>query len=58
MPSPNNYIVSGGFQSETNVAASVYGGIVLSGTLDRIRLTTVNGTDSYDSGSVSLLLEG
>lgn len=29
----------------------------LSATLDRIRLTTVNGTDAFDSGSVNLLYE-
>lgn len=30
----------------------------LSGTLDRIRLTTVNGTDVFDAGSVNILYEG
>lgn len=30
----------------------------LSGTLDRIRLTTVNGTDTFDAGSVNILYEG
>jgi hypothetical protein len=30
----------------------------LSGTLDRIRITTVNGTDTFDAGSINLLLEG
>jgi hypothetical protein len=30
----------------------------LSGALDRLRLTTVNGTDTFDAGSVNLLLEG
>ncbi len=30
----------------------------LSGTLDRIRLTTVNGTDVFDAGSFSVLVEG
>ena len=30
----------------------------LSGTLDRIRLTTVNGTDTFDAGSVNILVEG
>jgi hypothetical protein len=29
----------------------------LSGTLDRIRLTTVNGTDAFDAGSVNILYE-
>jgi len=30
----------------------------LSGTLDRVRITTVNGTDTFDAGSINLLLEG
>jgi hypothetical protein len=34
------------------------GDVTLSGTLDRLRLTTVNGTDTFDAGSVNLLLEG
>jgi hypothetical protein len=34
------------------------GSVTLSGTLDRIRITTVNGTDTFDAGSVNLLLEG
>jgi len=34
------------------------GQVTLSGTLDRVRLTTVNGTDLFDAGSVNLLIEG
>lgn len=34
------------------------GAKTLSGTLDRIRITTVNGTDTFDAGSINLLLEG
>lgn len=35
------------------------GGVIsLAGTLDRIRLTTVNGTDTFDAGSVNILYEG
>jgi len=30
----------------------------LSGTLDRVRLTTVNGTDTFDAGSVNIIYEG
>ena len=30
----------------------------LAGQLDRIRITAVNGTDTFDAGSVSLLIEG
>lgn len=41
-------------------SASVHfmGGVVsLSGTLDRLAITTVNGTDTFDAGSVNILYE-
>ena len=34
------------------------GSKTLSGTLDRLRLTTLNGTDLFDAGSVNILYEG
>ena len=30
----------------------------LSGALDRVRITTVNGTDTFDAGSINILYEG
>lgn len=30
----------------------------LSATLDRVRLTTVNGTDTFDAGTASIIYEG
>jgi hypothetical protein len=33
------------------------GNVTLSGTLDRIRITTVNGTDTFDAGSINILYE-
>jgi len=44
---------------EQSMGATFYGGGVktLSGTLDRIRLTTKNGTDTFDAGSVNILYE-
>jgi len=33
------------------------GSITLGGVLDRIRLTTVNGTDTFDAGSINILYE-
>ena len=35
----------------------VSGEKTLSGTLDRIRLTTVNGTDTFDAGSITVMVE-
>jgi hypothetical protein len=34
------------------------GDVTLSGTLDRVRITTVNGTDTFDAGSINILYEG
>lgn len=44
----------------TAVSASSKGGgkVTLGGALDRIRVTTVNGTDSFDAGSVSIIVKG
>ena len=33
------------------------GAKTLSGTLDRVRITTVNGTDTFDAGSINILTE-
>jgi len=37
--------------------SSQAGSITLSGTLDRVRITTVNGTDTFDAGSINILYE-
>jgi hypothetical protein len=34
------------------------GSVTLSATLDRIRITTVNGTDTFDAGSINIAYEG
>jgi hypothetical protein len=39
------------------VVAISGGSIALGGALDRVRLTTVNGTDTFDAGSVNILYE-
>ena len=38
---------------------TIFGGgdVTLSGTLDRVRITTVNGTDAFDAGTVNILME-
>jgi hypothetical protein len=33
------------------------GNITLGGTLDRVRITTVNGTDTFDAGSINIMYE-
>jgi len=46
---------SGG--NSTNIVASSGGAVTLSSVLDRIRITTVNGTDTFDAGSINILYE-
>lgn len=43
--------------SGSNMAWSA-GSVALSGTLDRVRITTVNGTDTFDAGTINILYEG
>ena len=43
--------------SNTNYSNVFSGSIALSGTLDRIRITTVNGTDTFDAGNINILYE-
>jgi hypothetical protein len=38
-------------------ASSSSGKLVLGGTLDRLRITTVNGTDTFDAGSINIMYE-
>jgi len=38
-------------------ATTFGGGKSLSATLDRVRITTVNGTDTFDAGSINILYE-
>lgn len=56
----SNTWASSGVLFLSDLARPAYsaGGITLPGTLDRIRLTTVNGTDVFDAGSISILVEG
>ena len=50
--------LSGGLNSSgTSYGQSGGGNITLGGTLDRLRITTVNGTDTFDAGSINILYE-
>lgn len=39
------------------VALTGGGSITLGGTLDRVRITTVNGTDTFDAGTINIIYE-
>jgi hypothetical protein len=42
---------------ETSTSGSGAGKLALGGALDRVRITTVNGTDTFDAGSINILYE-
>ena len=44
-------------QSNVGQAITVAGNIALSGVLDRVRITTGNGTDTFDAGSINIMWE-
>jgi hypothetical protein len=47
-----------GFRNDFAMPFSSSGTKSLSTTLDRVRITTVNGTDTFDAGSINILYEG
>lgn len=53
----NIWLGSGVFRYASNGMGLTSGDIALGGTLDRIRITTVNGTDVFDAGSINVLYE-
>ncbi len=56
--SGNTWVLSSNSSSPVANSLSFGNGYVaLGGTLDRIRLTTINGTDSFDAGSINILYE-
>jgi len=56
----NTWTGTGAFGRETGSNTMFFSAGVkaLSGTLDRVRITTVNGTDTFDAGSINILYEG
>jgi hypothetical protein len=56
--SGNTWIASGTLgRTDGAATGGVAGYVALSGTLDRVRITTVNGTDTFDAGSINILYE-
>jgi len=54
----NVWVASGTFDDGATFAGIAQGAKTLSATLDRVRLTTVNGTDTFDAGTVNIMYEG
>jgi hypothetical protein len=55
----NSWTGQGIMGVSTPSSVSHIGGVkTLSATLDRVRITTVNGTDTFDAGSINIMYEG
>lgn len=54
-----NTWVGSGIVAESSTGSAVYlgGTIALAGVFDRIRVTTVNGTDTFDAGTINIIYE-
>jgi len=57
--SGNTWTANGSMGSAGYDTCSAIGGVTpaLAGVLDRVRITTVNGTDTFDAGSINILYE-
>ena len=50
----NNWFIFGGGVRTTTYPCYSFGGKTLSGTLDRVRITTTGGSDAFDAGEVNI----
>lgn len=53
-----NSATGNGSTSAANQASYCQGSIALSSALTAVRITTVNGTDTFDAGSINIMYEG
>jgi hypothetical protein len=54
----NNWVANGFLsRSDTTTTGGTGGSISLAGVLDRVRITTVGGTETFDAGSINILYE-
>lgn len=51
------WVASQSTKASTTVMAYGGGDLTISGTLDRVRITTVNGTDTFDAGTINIIYE-
>jgi hypothetical protein len=54
----NTYVASAVVKLSTAVTATAGGDIALGAELTAVRITRVNGTDTFDAGSINILYEG
>jgi len=53
----NLWVSSHVLKTDTSTGVTGAGDKTLSGTLDRVRITTSGGTDTFDAGSINILME-
>lgn len=56
--SGNIWVCAGTGAVSVGAFRSNAGNVTLSSTLDRVRITTVNGTDTFDAGTINIMYEG
>ena len=56
----SGFVYVGTLSGKFNTNNAVIGGgdVTLSGLIDRVRVTTTNGTDTFDAGSINIMWEG
>lgn len=55
----NAWVSSHSAKNSTTLTCNGGGNVTnIGGTLDRVRITTVNGTDTFDAGTINILYEG
>jgi hypothetical protein len=53
----NAWIANGAIGTSLPSLNSIAGSVTLGGALDIVRITTVNGTDTFDAGTINILVE-
>ena len=56
--SSNNWVAVGNLAIPAVSGVMIAGGKTLSDTLTQVRITTVNGTDTFDAGTINIMYEG
>lgn len=58
MVANNTWVASGNiYNTSSSLCIACAGNKTLAGTLSRVRITTINGTDTFDAGTVNILYE-
>lgn len=56
--SGNTWVANGMYaETTTAIGLPLSGGVSLAATLDRVRITTVGGTDTFDAGTINIMYE-